>query len=214
MEPMSMGPMVYGFQLTTMLMLASGVFYLLCAFLLWKPYRKEKNELIGALFAFLVYQAVNMFFMGLQMQTMNMVYSYVSAFAVFVGSAYMLKFPFSSFSRGTRRTIFYLSMATALSLFVWFMLTPARQMALMNFTLWYDVVINGLIVGGSIFFFGFMTKERWLRAKTLGGGAGVVSCCVVSNAAMLSGALLTSIVFSFTAPVIILGTLAVTRKKQ
>ncbi len=212
MKSMAMGPMIYGFPLTTLLMLLSGVFYLLCAFLLWKPYRREKNELIGALLAFLVYQSINMFFMGLQMYTMNMVYSQISAFAVFVGSAYMLKFPFSSFSRGTRRFIFAVSLVGALGLFVWFMLTPARQMGLMNFVLWYDIVVNGIIVGGSIFIFGLMAKEKRQRLKTIGGGTGVATCCVVSNAAMLGGALLTSTLLSFAAPVIILGTLAVSRK--
>jgi hypothetical protein len=210
---MSMGPMVWGYSLVNLLMIGSGVFYLICAFLLWKPLRRERNELMGALFAFLVYQAISMFFMGLQMQTMDMKYGFIAALAIFIGSAYMLKFPFSSFSWATRRILFYLSLAAAIALFVWFMQTPARQMQLMHFVLWYDIVINGLIVGGSIILYGLKVTGI-MRIKTLGGGTGVMSCCVAANAAMISGAMFTSSVFAFAAPVLILGSIAFSRKKQ
>lgn len=205
--------LVLGMHLEAFLMALSGVLYLVCALFLWRPYRKEKNELIGALFAFLMYQAVSMFFMGLQMQTMNMDYSLIASFAVFVGSAYMLKFPFSSFSRTVRQAIFSVSIVAAIALFVWFTLTPERQMALMHFTLWYDLIVNGLVVGGSILIFGFAARERALKIKSLGGGSGVVSCCVAANTAMLSGALITSSVFAFLAPALILGTLFTGRRK-
>lgn len=202
-----------GGTLGAILLISSGVFYLICALFLWKPFRQEKNELVSALFAFLAYQAVGMFFMGLEMQTMNMTYGYISTLAVFIGSAYMLKFPFSSFSWLTRKLLFYFSIAAVVGLFVWFMQTPERQKGLMNFTLWYDIVVNGIFVGGSIIFFG-LSARGWARFKTLGGGTGVVSCCIVSNAAMLGGAILTSSVFQFAAPVIILSSLAIARKKQ
>jgi predicted tellurium resistance membrane protein TerC len=61
--------------------LASGVFYVLCALFLLKPMREQKNELIAALFAFLVHQAISMLAMGLEKQTMDMNYAYVSALA-------------------------------------------------------------------------------------------------------------------------------------
>lgn len=212
MMKMSMGPMIGGWAVANLLLLISGVFYLVCAFFLWKPYRQEKNELVGALFAFLVYQAINMFFMGLSMQYMNISLSYVATLAVFLGSAYMLKFPLSRFSQGTRRILFYLSIVILLGLFAWFMQTPDRQMALMNFTLWYDIVINGIIVGGSIILYGLGAKERYLKIKSLGGGSGVITCCIVSNAAMLGGAIITGTALSFLAPILILTTLAAGRR--
>lgn len=213
MEPMATGPVILGFHLNLLLMFASGIFYLICAYFLWKPYRREKNELLGALFAFLVYQAIAMFFMGLEVITMNPSYEFVAALAIFIGSAYMLKFPFSSFSRMTRKIVFALSIIITLGIFVWFMQTPERQMVLGTFSIWYDIIINGLIAGGSILIFGFGARERWMRVRALGGGTGVVSCCVVSNAAMLSGAFLASSVFQFFAPVIILTVLSASKKK-
>lgn len=213
MPMMPMGPMVYGYSLGAVLMVASGVFYLVCALFIWKTVRREKNELVNALFAFLAYQAVGMFFMGLNMHTMNATQGYIASLAIFIGSAYMLKFPFASFSQSVRKVMFYLSLAAVIGLFAWFMSTPMRQMALMNFTLWYDIIVNGLVVGGSIIIFGLAARDRVARMKSLGGGTGVVSCCVVANSAMLGGLIITSSVFQFLAPVVILGTLAMHRRQ-
>lgn len=216
MEEMMMGSgkMVLGLHLESFLMLASGVFYIICAMFLWKPFRKEGNELVGALFAFLLYQAVNMFFMGLEMQTINMMYSNIAALAVLLGSAYMLKFPFSSFSRGVRRVLFLLSLIVVIGIFAWFMQTEEKQMMLMDFVLWYDLVVNGIMVGGFMILLALRTSEKILKVKALGGGTGVVSCCVVSNGAMLGGAMITGSLFSFLAPVAILSSLMFSRKKQ
>jgi hypothetical protein len=210
----SMGGEFLGFHIDALLMLASGIFYVICAFVVYKSYKKEKNELIGALLAFLGYQAINMFFMGLEMQTMNMLYSNVAALSVLVGSAYMLKFPFSSFSKGTRRLVFFISLIIGLGIFAWFMQNETREMALMNFILWYDIIVNGILVGGFMLLLAIRTSEKWLKIKAFGGGTGVITCCVVSNGAMLSGALLASSFFGFLAPIVILVSLMFTKKKE
>lgn len=211
---MSEGPMIFGINFEVFLMLASGIFYTFCAIVLWKPFRSERNELIGALFTFLVYQAISMFFMGIDMYTMNMFYANVASLAVFIGSTYMLKFPFSKYSESTRKILFLLSLAAVLGLFVWFLQTEERQMILMNFTLWYDLLINGLVVGGFIIFLGVKSTENWLRIKAIGGGSGVVTCCVAANASMLVGAIAVSSIFQFLAPLLILGSLTFARRKQ
>ncbi len=205
---MDMGPVVFGnIHLVNLLLMVSGVFYLICALSIFKTWRREKNELVGALFAFLSYQAVSMFFMGLEMHTMNMMYSNIAALAIFVGSAYMMKFPLSKLSEGARRSSFLLIMVALLGLFTWFMGTPERQMDLMHFVLWYDLVVNGLLIGGSIIVFGLKATESISKKKALGGGTGVVSCCVVATGAMIGGAMLAGTIFSFLAPIIILSTL-------
>ncbi|MDQ3075508.1 MAG: hypothetical protein M3Q34_00020 [bacterium] len=213
MQMESMGPAILGFSFEAFLMMLSGVFYLFCAGLLWKSVREEKNELVGALFAFLVYQAINMFFMGYHMHAHSMIYSNISALAIFIGSVYMLKFPLSSFSKGTRKAVFLLSLAVVLAIFIWFMQTPERQMDLMKFSLWYDIVVNGFVVGGFMIYLAIRTTEKWLKVKALGGGTGVISCCVVATGSMLSGAILTGIIVSFFSPIIILGSLIFARQK-
>lgn len=202
---MDMGPVVFGnMHLNTLLMIASGIFYIICAFFVWKTYKKEKTELVGALLAFLVYQAFSMFFMGMEMQTMNMLYGNIAGAAVLLGTAYMLKFPFSGLSEKNRRLVFLVLLVASLGLFAWFMQTEMRQMQLMNFVLWYDLIANGIVAGGSILLFGLKAREQMLKKKALGGGAGVVSCCIASNGFMMTGAMITSSVFAFLAPIFIL----------
>ena len=87
-------------------------------------------------------------------------------------------------------------------------------MQLLNFTIWYDIVINGLVVGFFIFLAGLRAKESWMKMKTIGGGTGIATCCVVANAAMLSGAFIVSSVFQFLAPIIIIGALLAGRRMQ
>ena len=210
----SHGPVILGFGFEIFLMIAAGIFYLICAAYVWKPFREEKNELIGALFAFLIYQAVSMFFMGIEMHTMNLVYSNIAGLAVFIGSVYMLKFPLASFSERTRKIAFRGALIAVIALFIWFIQTPEREMQLMHFTLWYDLVVNGIIVGGAIIAQGLALTDRWKRIKALGGGSGVVTCCILANGAMLTGAMITSSVFGFLAPVFIVATLLYARKKQ
>ena len=210
----TMGPMVLGLPWEVALMFGSGIFYIICAALIWKPFREEKNELMGALFAFLVYQALAMIFMGLGMHTMNMMYDNIGSLAILIGSVYMLKFPFSSFSERTRKVFFMLSVIVVLVLFVWFITSPAREMQLMNFSIWYDVIINGVVVGCFMILVGLRTTQQWLKIKAVGGGTGVASCCIVANVATISGAVVLSSVFQFLAPIIIVGSIVAGRKKQ
>ena len=208
------GPEILGFSFGIFLMILSGIVYFISAIVVWNKYRKEKNELVGALLAFLLYQSLSMVFMGVEMHTMNIMYSNIAALAVFIGSCYMLKFPLSSLSRGARNSFFFLSLIIVLSVFSWFMLTEERQMALMIFTLWYDLVINGIIVGGFMLLLAFRTTEGALKIKAYGGSTGVLSCCVVANTAMISGSIVTGALFGFIAPVIILSTLFFGYKSQ
>jgi hypothetical protein len=211
---MSMGPNVlWGVALFNLLMGIAGIFYLICALFLWKRVRAEKNELLSALFAFLVYQAINMFFIATFFQTGKHIYGYISGISILIGSMYMLKFPFHSFAAGTRKAIFIISLIVVIAIFGWFITHPALFMIWTNFTLWYDFIINGLVVGGSIVFFAFYASDRRQKIKAAGGGTGVMACCIVGNATLISGALVVSSIFQFLAPIIILLSLA-SKKNQ
>lgn len=208
------GAMVFGLPLVTFLFFASALVYAICAVALWKPFRRERNELITALFAFFIYQTISMLFMALEMNTMNMLYSSISSLAVFIGSIFMIRFLYSNQPQTTRRMIFMLSLIVVLGMFIWFTQTAARETMLMNFTLWYDLIVNGIFVGGAIIYAGIKATQNWAKIKAIGGGSGVVACCVVSSATMLGGALLTSSAFQFIAPVVILGSLSAARRAQ
>jgi len=206
---MPMGPTIFGLDLASLLMAVSGIFYIISAIFVFKAYRKEKNELLGALLAFLVYQAVSMFFMGTEMLTHNMLFGNIAGFAVLVGSAYMLKFPLSQFSKGVRQTAFFIVLIAALGVFGWFMQTEAHQMKLMNFVFWYDMIANGILAGGSIMLYGLKIAESRLKRKALTGGTGVLSCCLAANGFMLASYMLVGSIVSFLAPILILASLRI-----
>lgn len=214
MEMMMMGIPVFGVDLYIWLLLASGIFYFISAMLIWKPFKQEGNELIHALFAFLIYQSISMIFMGVEMWTMNIFYSNIAALAIFIGSAYMLKFPFSKLSKSTRNISFLTTLVILLGVFTWFMLTEERQHMLMSFVLWYDLAINGIVVGGSIILFSIMSIDKIKKRKTVAGGAGVISCCVVANATMITGALTASAIFQFLAPLLIIASIKFPKKRD
>lgn len=209
---MTQGVMLWGFDVITLLMLLSGVVYLICALLLFRKVRNSKDELMWALFAFLIYQTINMFFMGVEMKTHNMMYSNIAAFSVLVGSVYMLKFPMSSLSKNIRQVAFVFSMIFVLGIFAYFMTSEELQMKLMNFTLWYDIFVNGILVGGFMMVLGLRAQEREVKIKALSGGSGVVSCCVAANSAMITGSMFASSFFAFLAPLFILRTLSFKEK--
>ena len=208
------GVMLLGLPIEVSILIISGVFYAICALIVFRPYRTERNELIGALLAFLTYQAVAMVAMGIEIYTHNILYGIISAIAILVGSVYMLKFPLSFFKENVRKTAFKLALLIVLVVLGWLVLTPSGTRAMMSFTIWYDVFVNGVVVGFFMLIAGFKASERWLRVKALGGGIGVASCCIVSNVAMVSGAIAVSSVFQFLAPIIIISTLMAGRKMQ
>lgn len=205
---MGSGIMIGNMDFITLLMLVSGIVYLVCGLLLLRKVYKQHDELMWALFAFLMYQAVNMFFMGMHMQYHEMMYSNIAAFAVLMGSTYMLKFPMSSLSRRVRQVLFIFSVILALGIFAYFMTTEALQMELMHFALWYDIFINGVIVGGFMLALGLRAQDQEVKTKAYSGGTGVVSCCVAANGAMIAGSMLTSSFFAFLAPLFILRTVS------
>lgn len=209
---MMMGPTLWGLDVSSLLMLISGVFYVICAIVVYRSYRTEKSELIGALLAFLVYQSVSMFFMGVEMLTHNLLYGNIAGFAVILGSAYMLKFPLSKFSAGVRRSVFFIVLIAAFGVIAWFMQSIELQKQLMSFVLWYDLVVNGVIAGGSIVVYGLKVRENTLRAKALTGGTGVLSCCMVANGFMLTGSMIIGSLVGFLAPLFILGSLKLGKK--
>ena len=61
-------------------------------------------------------------------------------------------------------------------------------------------------------FLALRTAEQKLKTKALGGGTGVLSCCVVANGATLAGSMLAGSLFGFLAPVFILGSFVLSRK--
>ncbi len=207
--------LVFGFlPLGIFLMIAAGTLYVFSALYLWKSAKGENSDLVNALMTFFLYQAVAKFSMAFGAYTSTPIFGKLAALSVLIGAAYMLKFPLSVLSAWTRKVLFMVILIASVVVFAWFMGTPEKQDLLLQYVTWYDIILNGIIVGGTIIFFGIRNVNKVYKTKAVGGGSGVVSCCVVANVAMLSGALLTSVIFQFLSPILILGAMLFGKNKQ
>lgn len=184
-------------------MWGAGTFYLLGAVLFWRAFREDKGDLMTALFGFLVSMMAALFLMGAGEYRKVMLFGYLGAFAVLIGSAFMLKFPLAALPEKFRSTGFRIVFLAVLLLFAWMVVFPSGQKLMPQFIMWYMIVVNGVVVGFFIFFAGLVAKERWFKVKAIGGGAGIASCCVASHVASMAGVVLLSAIFQFMAPLII-----------
>ena len=205
---------ILGIPLGIAIMWGAGALYALGAILFFNSFRKEmKNELMTALFAFLVSMALALLLMGTGEYSKNMIFGYLGTLSILIGSVFMLKFPLTMFP-SVKKTLFRLVLAGVLLVFIWMVVSTFGRQTMPQFIMWYMIVVNGFVAGFFIFFVGFRSKEKAARIKATGGGLGIASCCIASHIASIAGALLVSAVFQFMAPLILILSLLIGRYYQ
>lgn len=206
---------IFGIPLGIAGMWGAGIIYLLVAISFIISFRREMaNELMVALFTFILSMALALMLMGTGEYLQNMLFGYLGSLSILIGSLFMLKFPLTVFPLPTRKNLFRLLLGVVLLIYIWMVISETGRQLMPHFIMWYMIVVNGLVVGFFIFFVGIRSRERALKIKATGGGLGIASCCVVSHVAGMSGALLLSMVFQFIAPIILILSLLVGRHYQ
>lgn len=210
-----MPELIVGIPLSIVIMWGAGMLYALSAISFLILFRQEiKNELMTALFSFLLSMAFALILMGAGEYLKNMIFGYLGTLAILIGSVFMLKFPLTFFSEVSRRTLFQLLLGGVLLIFVWMVISEMGRQLMPQFIMWYMIIVSGIVVGFFIFFVGLRSKERAIKIKATGGGLGVASCCVVSHVASMSGAILLSAIFQFLAPILLILSLLAGRYYQ
>ncbi len=207
---------IWGIPLEIAIMWGAAAIFAVCTAIFYLEIiaKEPKNELTQTLFIFLLSMMFSLFLMGSGMYWKNMILVNLGSLSFFLGSAFMLKFPLTVFAPGTRKIVFYGAIIIALLLFAWLALSPSGAQVMMPVVIWLNLGLNGLVTGFFVFFVGLQAKERWLKVKAIGGGAGIMVCCVAAEVAVLTGALLVSAVFQFIAPIILLLSVLAGRKYQ
>ncbi len=208
---MSLTPLA---MLEDTILVASGIFYAIASVIIWQSWRRERTELMTSFLAFMVSNAIGMAFMGLGPIYNSSTTMDIGTFAILIGSAFMLKFPLSFAPEAWRKGLFYVALVGTVVLSWWMSFTMSGMHYGMDVMNWFVIVIDGIVVGGLMIVMGLKAHERWFRVKSSGGGAGVMACCLVSQAATMSGAVITSAVFQFLAPIIMIGAIVVGRHYQ
>lgn len=205
---------IFGFPATVLLLWLSAAFYIVTIVLLWKPFRRERNDLMVALNAFLYGMAFFHIFLGAGFYFNNLFLMHLGSFAALTGSAYTLKFPLSGLKQPFRQLGFYLALAIAWSLVVWLLISPHPLSAMISSVLVYMIIVTGL-AGIYTIWIGLRAKERWVKVKCLGGGAGMITCCLFADLLVLAnGVTILGEILMSVAPVILLAGLFVGRKLQ
>ena len=199
-----------GIPLHIILMWSAGALYTLGAISFLIAFYKEiANELMQALFAFLLSMALALILMGTGEYSQNITFGYLGTLSILIGSVFMLKFPLTVFSASLRKTLFRFLLLSVLAIFIWMVISHTGRQLIPQFIMWYMIIANGLVAGFFIFFAGLRSKEKALKIKAMGGGMGIASCCIVSHIASISGAIILSAIFQFLSPILLMLTLFV-----
>ncbi len=165
----------------------SASFYLTAIIFFLGPLRKERSELMYALFAFLAGMATFHVFLGAGFYWNNLLIIHAGIFAALTGAAYTLKFPLASLSESKRKPLFYLALAIAWLIVVWLLIVPHTTETMLWLALGYMIVVSGGIAGLSIIWKGFQQKETWVKIKCVGSGTGIIICCLAADLLVLLG---------------------------
>lgn len=184
---------------------------------LMKPFKEDKSELMKAFLAFIVSIMVANIFIGIGFFNKSIIFAFLGTFAIFTGSAFMLKFPISAFPDHYRKSLFYLSIIAFYAIIAWLMISASGRAVMPRFSIWFMVIVNGFITGLYMIYVGLQSQERWLRVKATGGGLGVAACCLASHimfSTELVSLLVMGAMFGIASPFIMLYSVIAGRRLQ
>ncbi|MBI4128347.1 MAG: hypothetical protein HY459_04775 [Parcubacteria group bacterium] len=196
---------ILGIPVNVFLLWLAALAYAIGVIFFLDSYRKERGELMIAFLAFVTSMAFANFFMGAGEYWQIPLFMQLGTLAIFVGSAFMLKFPLTALPPSLRRPLFWVSLILFLLFAAWLIVAPLGQRLAPQLSMWFMVVINGILVGGYLVWAGLKATERWKRMKAVGGGIGVATCCVASHGAAVFGAVFLSAFLQVIAPFVMIG---------
>ncbi len=174
----------------------STLFYLAAILFFWGPLRREKTDLMYAFFAFLVGMAWLHLFAGAGTYWKQILLTHIGFFGGLTGAAYTLKFPLTSLKESVRKPLFHLALVIAWSIVAWMLIFPHSTKAMLWAGYLYMITISGGVAGLYIMWQGIKAKEIWVKVKVIGGGAGLVTCCLVTDVLVLY-----ALTFGITLPI-------------
>lgn len=205
-----MNKIIFGLPEMVFWLWVSAALYTIASVLFLKNLRKEKNELMYAFFAFLAGMGVFHIFLGAGFYWNNHLLLHIGMTAALIGSAFTLKFPFSALLNPEkpsllRFALFYLALAIALLTAIWLLIADHPDKMMINLTFGYMIITTGSIAGIYVVWEGFKQRETWAKVKSVGGGAGLIICCLIADVLVLTqGASVAGEILMAVAPVVLI----------
>lgn len=173
--------MILGLPVPVFWLWFSAVVYVIAILLFLPALRREKSELMVAFFAFLAGMAIFHVFLGAGFYWNQLLLIHLGALAALTGAAYTIKFPLTALAESKRKPLFYLTLLIGWSIIAWMLIFPHQTQTMLWLVLGYMIIVSGGIAGGYILWKGFKAKESWGKVKCIGGGAGLITCCLAAD---------------------------------
>lgn len=159
----------------------SASIFILSIVLFLPRFRAERNKLMFAFFAFLFAMAWLHIFAGLGTLLKQMVWTHIGFLGGLFGVSYTLLFPLSALKQPLRSALLYLALAKATVIVLWMFLLTHKSSTMILVGYLYMIIIAGIIAGGYILWKGLQMKDMPAKVKTVGGGLGLITCCLVAD---------------------------------
>jgi len=184
----------------------SALFFTVTFLVFWKRFRDERDALTGAFTAFLLGMAIFHIILGAAELYQNEALILLAILVAFIGSTYTLRFPLSELKEPWRSWIFYTVLAGTLIYMTAAILYSYPVGHVLTVVFWYMIIVSGGISGLYALKKGFEAKTQSARVKCIGGGAGIITCCLVADLMVIfAGVTIIGEVLMSVAPVILLG---------
>lgn len=177
---------VLGIPGEVFLIFVSAFFYVVAVALFWQQYQRSKDELMAAFLAFLAGMAAFHLALGVGSYYQNNSLVLLGLFAALTGSTFTLKFVLARFKEGVRGVLFYVMLGLVWVAFIAALFLVVPVSFVLTATLWYMIMTTGIIVGMYVVVRGFRSKERPVQIKCVGGGLGMITCCLVADITVLT----------------------------
>lgn len=164
----------------------STLFYLVTILLFWPHWRTEKTDLMLSFLGFLAGMGWFHLFLGAGTYWNQPLLIYLSFLGALTGAAYTLKFPLTVFKESLRKPIFYLALLVAWLSVIWMPLFPPTPETMIWIVFLYMITISGSIAGFYIVWQGIKTTDLGMKIKGIGGGAGIITCCLAADVLVLA----------------------------
>ncbi len=204
---------IFGLPGSVFFLWMSAVFFTVTFLVFWRRYRGERDALTGAFTAFLLGMAIFHIILGAAELYQKEALILLAVLVAFIGSTYTLRFPLSEMKEPWRSWIFYTVLAGTLAYMAAAVIYSYPAGTVLTVVFWYMIIVSGGISGLYALKKGFEAKTQSVRIKCIGGGAGIMTCCLAADLMVIfAGVTIIGEILMSVAPVILLGSVAYGRR--
>ncbi|MDO8561699.1 MAG: hypothetical protein Q7S05_02630 [bacterium] len=177
---------ILGLPYGVFLLLVSATFYFISSILILRPLFETKEQLIQSFFAWLFGMGLLHFFLAAGFFWDVNALLYIGMFGALTGSAYLLRIPLRGLWPRHETVVFYTVLLAGWFIIAWMLLASNYSLELMlNIMFGYMILVGGILPGPYLIWIGLKSENRAMKVKGIGGGIGVILCCLLADSLVL-----------------------------